>query len=276
LIACLERIRNMDLDTAAFSYAVAGFAVLPLVPRGKQPVTGFRGYRDATSDLDLVEKARDRWPAANIGGVPGSVGLLVVDVDGPMGREHATPLGLYSEPTLTCISGRPDGGEHRYFLHPDHDRPIGNVRLAPGVDVRADRGYVVLPPSVHASGVVYAWDSACETPAVLPPAVWAMCCLDPVGSARPEHGRWRGATSVGRVRYIPAGQRNDTLFRLACGWRAGGLTEGQILIRLRVENTASCRPPLGDAELSRIAGSAAGYLAGQRRAQDRRPSGCSL
>jgi hypothetical protein len=32
------------------------------------------------------------------------------------------------------------------------------VGLVPGIDIRADGGFIVVPPSLHASGRRYAWD----------------------------------------------------------------------------------------------------------------------
>jgi hypothetical protein len=65
--------------------------------------------------------------------------------------EHHGPLPT----TVTSTTG--GGGRHLYFRAPT--TPIGNTagRLGPGVDVRADRGCVVAPPSPHASGGTYSW-----------------------------------------------------------------------------------------------------------------------
>ena len=36
--------------------------------------------------------------------------------------------------------------------------PGSSSKLAPGVDLKADGGYVIAPPSVHPNGNVYEWD----------------------------------------------------------------------------------------------------------------------
>jgi hypothetical protein len=69
--------------------------------------------------------------------------------------------------TARVTTGRPDGGEHRYFSVPPGVR-IGNRALSPGLDVRHAAGYVLVPPSVHPSGVAYRWQGA---PAWAPGAV---------------------------------------------------------------------------------------------------------
>ena len=93
--------------------------------------------------LSRVGRWWGRWPQANIGArVPAS--LLVVDVDprhGGLGRlaelerEHG-PL----PPTRVSVSGRGDGGQHRWFLHPGGR--LSAARLGAGVDLKTHAGYV--------------------------------------------------------------------------------------------------------------------------------------
>jgi hypothetical protein len=64
----------------ALDYAARGWAVFPL--DGKRPLVD-HGFKDATTDTEKVAVWWDRWPNANIGLLPVSAGLLVVDVDGP-------------------------------------------------------------------------------------------------------------------------------------------------------------------------------------------------
>ena len=139
----------ISLRGTALEYARRGWPVFPLRVRGKAPLTP-NGHLNATTDLDQVAAWWREHPEANIGFVPGRAGVLVLDVDGPEGADEATLLGLLAEPTMVVMTGR---GRHLYFRHPGGT--IGNRKLAPGIDVRADNGYVVLPPSVHLNGNVY-------------------------------------------------------------------------------------------------------------------------
>jgi hypothetical protein len=43
-----------------------------------------------------------------------------------------------------------------FFQHPGHDVP-NRTNVLPGIDVRGDGGFVVAPPSAHASGREYTW-----------------------------------------------------------------------------------------------------------------------
>ena len=86
--------------------------------------------------------------------------MIVIDTDPRHGGELALigmagPNGGMPD-TLTCFSGRGDGGRHRYLLHPGGQ--ITSKKLPRGVDLKTHAGYVVLPPSVHPdSGMPYRW-----------------------------------------------------------------------------------------------------------------------
>jgi hypothetical protein len=123
---------------------------------GKHPrVKG--GFKVATTDARQIEAWWRKWPDANIGIATGAVsGIVVFDIDGATGR--ATLQRLVEEHgqmprTAIVKTGR---GWHLYFAMPCPCAPIP-CSTGDGLDVRGDGGYVVAPPSRHASGHVYRW-----------------------------------------------------------------------------------------------------------------------
>ncbi|MEZ5378242.1 MAG: bifunctional DNA primase/polymerase [Acidimicrobiales bacterium] len=133
---------------------------------GKHPRTR-NGLYDATVDPSAIRRWWRQWPDANLGIRTGAAsGLVVIDVDPDHGgldsmrslaAEHAIPKGL------RVRTG--SGGWHLYFAHPGgHVRNSAGTALGPGVDVRGDGGYVIAPPSRHASGGVYRWTGKWELP----------------------------------------------------------------------------------------------------------------
>jgi hypothetical protein len=155
------------MGPAAIAYARRGWRVFPIWPirngrcacgsacgrdAGKHPIGRLvpHGVHDATTEEACITRWWTEVPDANIGIATGAVsGLVVLDVDGEDGeaslaaleREHG-PLPL----TPTVLTGK---GRHLYFTHPGVPVP-NRVRVAPGLDVRGDAGYVVAPPSTHA------------------------------------------------------------------------------------------------------------------------------
>lgn len=152
----------------AARYAAAGLAVLPVHSvragvctcgradchsPGKHPLTR-NGKDDATTDPVGIAGWWGRWPLANVGVRP-TAGLVVLDVD-PRNGGAVALHGLTLErgqlpPTLTARTGA--GGLHIWLAC--HGPACG--QLCRGVDVKTERGYLVAPPSVHASGRRYEW-----------------------------------------------------------------------------------------------------------------------
>ncbi|MCF6386032.1 bifunctional DNA primase/polymerase [Mycobacterium sp. MBM] len=146
-----EKVTPGLLLASAIVYAQHGWKVFPL--RGKVPaIRGGHGVLDATDDLATV----CRWwaveyPGANIG-VRVPDGVFVLDTD-PRKDGHAAAAAALAEAhgsfprTLTHLSGRIDGGMHRFYRHPGGK--LTTERLGPGFDIKDSSGYVVAPPSVH-------------------------------------------------------------------------------------------------------------------------------
>ena len=113
----------------------------------------------ATSDKNQIWQWWRTWPEANIGVATGrGSGVFVLDIDGPKGLdtlEHWRTKRNWQAVTLTAVTSR---GLHLYFLQEELTVPTSAGKLGDGIDVRGDGGYVVAPPSVHASGHTYVWE----------------------------------------------------------------------------------------------------------------------
>ncbi len=59
---------------------------------------------------------------------------------------------------------------------------------------------------------------------------------------------------------IPEGERNDTLFRMACAYRNKGLSSEEARNLIAAVNQTRCRIPLNDEELDKVMGSAFSYV----------------
>jgi hypothetical protein len=153
------------LGQAALEYSQEyGLAVFPLW--GKHPLKDSGGYLDGTTAAEQIGRWWDATPSANIGAAPGSASLVVVDVDGPDGEDLARSLGVLTVATAEVVTAR---GAHRWFRLPKGIE-VGNIPRTE-LDIRAHKGYVILPPSVHPSGHVYYWRGSLDRVADAPDAL---------------------------------------------------------------------------------------------------------
>lgn len=160
---------------AAHYYADLGLRVVPVKPGTKRPV--MEAWQDAaTTDHDQIDAWWDAAPGRGVSIVTGAAsGVWVLDVD-----EHEGVSGSDMLADLEATYGRlPDtptvltggGGQHLYFAWPDGVtiRNDAGKRLGPGLDVRAEGGQVVAPPTRHKeTGQRYVWETSS------PPAVTSL------------------------------------------------------------------------------------------------------
>ncbi|WP_166804971.1 DUF3987 domain-containing protein [Nitrosococcus wardiae] len=145
---------------------------------GKHPRTR-NGLKDATTDPQVIEGWWCKWPGANIGIATGKgSGIVVIDIDRKEGIDGEEAIGDRQLPdTVEQTTG--SGGRHLIYIRPKTDkkyRTYTNIlKPTPGVDSRADGGYIVAPPSLHESWRRYEWEASSDpTEGVLPvdPPEW--------------------------------------------------------------------------------------------------------
>jgi replicative DNA helicase len=247
------------LLAAALGYAARGWRVFPVHtptegggcscgnaecdPKnwGKHPVSRLvpHGCHDATTDEATIRGWWASMPSANVAIATGRAsGLWVLDLD------HEDAWGALEDiledaptPTFRVVTGR---GLHLYYLW---EEGLGNRthilkgRLgpsAPTIDVRAAGGYVLAPPSLHASGRRYAQDLAGVEIAKASPELLALVrkpeaptpqgvtlrAGPPLGMLHPYAAAALGDAHEA-VRGAHSGERNNTLNREA--FSIGGL-----------------------------------------------------
>jgi hypothetical protein len=156
--------------------------------------------------------------------------VVVLDVDPDHGglktlADLEEIHGVLPETSTVRTGG---SGRHIWFAHPGGRVANSTGRLGPGLDVRGDGGYVIVPPSRHVSGARYIWASEA---ALAHPPDWLTITLraparrdpPPIGCSlrAPEEasdGPWARAALAGeirRVRGASIGTRNVTLNRTA-------------------------------------------------------------
>lgn len=202
----------------ARAYMANGLTPIPLEFRDKKPSIKWAEFQNRKpTDEELVKWFKKPCNIGIITGVPS--GIVVIDLDGPAGIAEAEKLGLSS--TVAVKTGK---GKHLYYRHPG-GIVQNNVRIAPGIDVRGDGGYVVAPTSVHASGAHYEWEvTHGEMGIYTPPAPW----VEPL---KPEQYNEKGWIAQA-IRDMAPGNIDVTLFRICSRLRADGYTQEEALALL--------------------------------------------
>jgi hypothetical protein len=179
-------------------------------------------------------------------------GLLVVDLDPRNGGRLDRDL---MNPTATVATG--GGGWHLYYRHPGGPAAAALPDRA-GVDIKADGGYVVAPPSIHpGTGRPYQWAGAravsemapALAAAVTPPVAAAPPCppagLRPAGAISSPAALL--AAHLAAVEAAPEGRRRVTLYGAARGvWRmiaAGVITDADARAALTAAGHAASQAP---------------------------------
>jgi putative DNA primase/helicase len=206
-----------------------------------------------------------QWPGANIGILTGEEsGVCVVDIDLKSGgdvslMELCDRHGIIWPETLTVLTG--SGGFHYYFQFPKGlDLRNTSGKLGRGIDTRANGGFVVAPPSLHASGNRYKWVNNSE-PAPLPDLLLKLLTEAKPSAAALSHDKARpqakSGASIGAV--IAFHERNSTLTKIAGALRGRGAQLPELEAELLDINTRRCSPPLAEDEVIKIARSVSRY-----------------
>jgi hypothetical protein len=209
---------------AALDYADQGRSVVPVEPNTKIP-----GVRWARFQVERATEQQIRrwWDFAdfNVGIVCGRISNLVaLDVDLRAGGDSSLARLEAAYGPVGGLEVATPGGAHRWFAHPGGRIPNSTSTLGAGLDIKADAGMIVVPPSERPDGA-YRFGRLFD--ADVPPLPnWLARLL--VSQEKP-----RATRSTGRApsrRYLDAavrgviadlratteGDRNNTLFKATC------------------------------------------------------------
>lgn len=245
--------RADELKRTALYYRQCGLSVIPVRGRqytfgstdedrarnSKRPLVEWMPYQKIFATEEEIEEWSARWPFANLACVTGQIsGIVVVDFDSEDAVRAASSRGFLN--TVIVRTGR---GCHAYYRYPQGKEIRNNVDGNIKTDIRANGGYVILPPSIHYSGCLYAWKTGHgigEVPFADTPAEFLKQSSGKIRRERSDlHEYYKG---------VGIGSRNDTLARLCGSWMNDGLDDAECLMMARTWNTIN-KPPLSDREV---------------------------
>ena len=233
----VNTVRPAQILSSALAYAARGFPVLPLhTPdghggcscgradcgsAGKHPRT-LHGKDDATIDPAQIRRWWGMWSDANVGIVTGN-GVSVLDVDPRNDGDASLEECEEAHGEIVTLTVRTGGGGHHYYFEGDLPNRLG---FLPGLDLKGDGGYVVAPPSRHASGRVYEWVDPGVEPRLAPD--WLVKL---VGTPSTNGGPAPAVSGI-----IIEGERNATLTSFAGAMRRRGMDAAEIEVALGAVN----------------------------------------
>lgn len=222
-----------DLLNAALEYASRGIPIFPLTPKGKLSVVKWGS--GATIDPEKIQAWWQQNPNYNIGLLTGAKsGIAVVDLDSVEALARASKLGLPVGPTVK--TGR---GFHYYCQYSDGVRNFQKRADLPEIDLRAEGGYVVAPPSVHENGEHYTWFAGKGLDDLdLPPLPEWLLPKAPEDKVPVKD----------LVAGVPEGQRNNALVRLVGSWLHEGISYDDVILNAEKWNQQNS-PPLEQKEV---------------------------
>jgi putative DNA primase/helicase len=231
----------------------SGCAVFPVVARGKKPAIK-DWQRRATKNRRIALRYFRRPNEMNYGVLlGGDSNVFVVEYDGLDGKESLTALTKANGfvRTLTVESHR---GEHSYLRAPAGFRVRNSVgRIAKGIDIRGEGGFVVGAGSTHPTGSIYRFKHG-RGPDDVPIADAPLWLLRMLAKLTPPRGEKRiqakiapinsiRATAcaqkaleqeIDRLRHAPKHQRNNTLN--LCSFKLGQLIAHDLLDTAHVKS----------------------------------------
>ena len=195
----------MNIVNIATEYVDNGWNILPVKPEDKRPyMTNWLQYTRTHASKQTVMNWFSHLAGAGIGVVTGKVSnMVVLDIESDCPYPIEDILKRY--PTQ-MYSRTGSGGYHLFYQYPTNVPRVANrVGIFERADLRADGGFIVLPPTIHPSGGRYEWIKRG------PLGTFPMALLDMQSQPKVQNDGW--ITEV--LRGVSEGGRNDACARLA-------------------------------------------------------------
>jgi len=223
-------MENKKYNHAKSYVDVFGFSVIPLI--GKRPAIEWKEYQQRKPSEDELKE----WFIENdynVGIVTGAISeIVVVDLDSKEAIDFAKKNKF---PKTPCV--KTARGYHLYFKYKNGVRNFQKRPELKDIDLRADGGYVVAPPSIHPdTKKTYEWK-------VVPGEV-DYAEIPEIILQKPQQ-----KTQITELyKGVTEGERNNTLTRLVGSWVSDGLTYEECLENAFLWNSKN-EPPLPEKEI---------------------------
>lgn len=146
---------NNKIEMALIYYEKLGWSLIP-VNKDKTPaISGWKKYQNERASVEQIKE----WfgnSDFNIAAVTGDISkIAVVDLDLDKQTKQFSNAGIDLMEQLPGTGRSITGSGGKQYFYKVTKRVTSSNRILPGVDVKAEGGYVVLPPALHESGNFY-------------------------------------------------------------------------------------------------------------------------
>lgn len=230
---------------------------------GKHPATSYKSLD--FSDKQTFKAMKGYWLEKdmryNIGFIVD--GFVVIDVDYRHGGQYSLELlqEIYGELPQNLIV-KTGNGFHYYALGNKYINNGTEILGFRGIDIRSNGSFIVAPFSQHHSGNYYEWYSL-SSPEPLPQYL-----ITDLQDVKQMQGQIKAVKNndgstlpkvIDSNFRISNGNRNTTLFKLACRERGKGAEQTEISNFLTEINAKNCQTPQDEQELQGIVKSVMRY-----------------
>ena len=248
-----------SVKKAIDQYHSEGLSFFPIPAKSKEAAIPWKCYQEHQPTEEEIAHWRSNG-TANIAIVCGAVSgnLVVLDFDSHdrflnyctlLQDKYGIDLFDYTRIVTTSR------GNHVYF------KLRNTIKSAkfPQIDVKAEGGYVMAPPSIHPSGIEY----KCSNPSV---PIRQIENLEEVGINVNQTETKLAGTAGNTGEIIPPGSQDAWLYSRACSYRAKGDDQALIIEKLSIDikrcPQETGKRPYNSNDFKRIADSACKHPAG--------------
>lgn len=225
------------------------FSIIPVGIDKKPAINEWKPYQTIRPTKEELKQWFGNGSKNNIGIVTGAIsGIAVVDFDTTEAIKIAKEKGFPPSPLVKTGKG--------YHAYCKYEKGIRNFQKRddlPGIDLRAEGGFAVAPPSIHESGRQYEWirDRGIDDVPLADIPAWIL-------AEKPEDKTPLKDLYAG----VSKGDRNQCLARLTGSWVNDGLSFDECLENALLWNQKN-NPSLPEKEVIRTVKSI--YVTHQRK-----------
>lgn len=218
---------------------------------GKHPRTKWKSRSTKRLSKEQLKTWWKKYPNSNVGIVTGKIsGIAVLDIDGEEGVESLRKMGIELKDLPVTPTARTGGGGY-HFIFKMSSSAKTRAGILPNVDIRAEGGMIVAPPSLHLSGNNYTWIPQ-KAFGEVEIAEFDFSQIKKKKTIKKKRStdnatKWYEACLSG----VGEGTRNDSAARLAGRYLSLGMSESEVKFMMEAWNARN-HPPLPESEIETV------------------------